>query len=159
MLHLECSPAASCSEVTTIVASKITEFHYYGVYQRHPTSMDLLLAMPSGNQHIFGDICADAMYLFKHVCHRVGILALHEDRLREHLLTMTSWPTDHRAWRRCPLCYEDHNPNEFGHCKQCRAPRVLGLSPAVGFCCDCLETTELSPPLSDALQRDGEEFN
>eukprot|EP00959_Pyramimonas_sp_CCMP1952_P190753 3989277-Pyramimonas_sp.AAC.1 len=85
------------------IASRVTELKYLPVYGKVPTArgffevhMRLQLLIPV-------DICADAMNLFELICfskalqndrhHRVGILALREDRLTRRIRNIIHSPT------------------------------------------------------------------
>ena len=90
-LHSETNPAVSTSAVSSLLASSFTEFDRYTAFARFPTARTLLVLQLHGNHHIPVDMCTDAMNLFELICHtkilpndkhhRVGILALREERL------------------------------------------------------------------------------
>ena len=101
--HSETNPAVSCAAMADIIASRFTEIEYVRLYRRAPSARDLL-EMHVRSQHIIPvDLCTDAMNLFELVCfskslpndkhHRVGILALREDRLTRRLRNVIHLPT------------------------------------------------------------------
>ena len=101
--HSETNPAVSCSAVAAIIANRITEIDYYSVYGKHATARDLLRNQALALNHIAVDLFTDAMNLFELICyskslpndkhHRVGILALREDRLTRRIRNVIHVPT------------------------------------------------------------------
>eukprot|EP00959_Pyramimonas_sp_CCMP1952_P009508 198391-Pyramimonas_sp.AAC.1 len=86
-----------------IIASRITELEYLPVCGRVPTARDLLEVHVRSQDLIPVDICTDAVNLFELICfskalpndkhHRVGILALREDRLTRRIRIVIHIPT------------------------------------------------------------------
>ena len=101
--HSETNPAVSCSAVAVLVANRITELEFFRHNKRAPCARDLLDLQLRGEHVIPVDICTDAMNLFEMICHskslpndkhhRVGILALREDRLCRRLRNVIHLPT------------------------------------------------------------------
>ena len=102
--HSETNPAVSCSEVGILLANRISELDYYAMYGQHANARDLLEMMTYGAHRIHINVCTDAMNIFELVCHskallndkyhRVGVLALREDRLCQRLRCLIHLPTE-----------------------------------------------------------------
>jgi hypothetical protein len=101
--HSETNPAISTAAVTSLLANRFTELEFFSIWGRHATPQDLLKAQLQGNHSIPADLCTDAMNLFEIVCHnkslpgdkhhRVGILALREERLTRRIRNVCHLPT------------------------------------------------------------------
>ena len=102
--HSEMNPAVSCSEVSILLANRISELDHYAMYGHHPNVPDLLDMMTYGAHRIQIDGCTDAMNLFELVCHsealpndkfhRIGVFALRGDRLCQRLRCLIHLPTE-----------------------------------------------------------------
>eukprot|EP00959_Pyramimonas_sp_CCMP1952_P276031 5769728-Pyramimonas_sp.AAC.1 len=89
--------------MANIIASRITELEYLPVFGKTSTARDLLEVHLRSQHLIPVDVCTDTMNLFELICfskslpndkhHRVGILALREDRLTRRIRNIIHLPT------------------------------------------------------------------
>ena len=89
--------------ISNLIASRFSELDFYRVYQRYVSVSDVLEMHLNSRHHIMIDLCTDAMNLFELLVHkkalpndkhhRVGILALREDRLTRRIRNVYHLPT------------------------------------------------------------------
>ena len=101
--HSETNPCISTTAVTSLLANRFSELDYLPMYGRLPRPKDLLRLMLQGNHTIPADLCTDAMNLWELICHsktlpgdkhhRVGVLALREERLCRRIRHVCHLPT------------------------------------------------------------------
>eukprot|EP00973_Karenia_brevis_P086992 12063315-Karenia_brevis.AAC.1 len=103
--HSETNPAVSCAAISNLVANRFTELDFFTIHARKITVKDRLKIHAMSLNHISVDICTDAMNLFELIVHkktlpndkhhRVGILALREDRMIRRIRNVVHIPTSH----------------------------------------------------------------
>ena len=101
--HSETNPAVSCAAVSNMIASRITELEFLPVFGRLPNARDLLEVHARSLNIIPTDMYTDAMNLWELICHgrtlpndknhRVGVLALREDRITRRIRNVIHIPT------------------------------------------------------------------
>ena len=101
--HSETNPAVSTSAVSSLLGNRFTEIDHFSVFGKFLAARDLLQLQLHGNHHIPVDMNADAMNLFELICHtkslpndkhhRVGILALREERLTRRIRDIIHLPS------------------------------------------------------------------
>ena len=60
--------AVSCSEVSSLLANRISELDYLGMYGQYPAARDLQETMTCGAHGYQLDVCVGAMNLFEFTC-------------------------------------------------------------------------------------------
>jgi len=88
---------------SSLLGNRFTEVDHFSVFGKFPAARDLFQLQLHGNHHIPVDMNTDAMNLFELICHtkslpndkhhRVGILALREERLTRRIRNIIHLPS------------------------------------------------------------------